>query len=84
MEMKDAKFKKVESNKYSLLSENCKDWVNKYCNNGTASLKGLRGCYSWKDAYIVLCKNVYMSISRDLFKTLWKFYPIKRRMKNDL
>lgn len=68
--MKDAKFKKVDSCKYQELRSICTNWVNKHCNNGTASLTGLRSCYSWKDAYIVLCDNVYMSIPYDTFITI--------------
>lgn len=68
--MKDNKFKKVDSSKYHALRSICVNWCNKHCNNGTASLKGLRQCYSWKDAYIVLCDNVYMSIPYDTFITV--------------
>jgi len=68
--MKDNKFKNVSSDNYSFLSKNNTHWCNKYCNNGTASLKGLRQCYDWKDAYIVLCKNVYMTITKEIFETL--------------
>ncbi len=68
--MKDPKFKKVNADKYRYVSDNCLNWVNKYCNNGTASLKGLRGTYSFKDAYIVLCKNVYMSVPQEVFEAL--------------
>jgi hypothetical protein len=69
--MKDTKFKKVDSSKYQLLRSICINWNNKYCNNGTATLSGLRQSYSWKDAYIILCNNVYMSIPYDIFITVW-------------
>lgn len=65
--MKDIKFKKVSSENYKLLRENCVHWCNKYCNNGTASLKGLRQCHEWKDSFIVLCKNVYMTVPYEIF-----------------
>ena len=65
--MKDIKFKKVSSENYKLLRENCVHWCIKYCNNGTASLKGLRQCYEWKDSFIVLCKNVYMTVPYEIF-----------------
>ena len=68
--MKHSKFKKVTSDKYSLLVNNCIHWCNKYCNNGTASLKGLRQCYDWKNSYIVLCKNVYMTVPFEIFNSL--------------
>lgn len=68
--MKDNKFKKVSADNYQSLRSVCSDWCNKYCNNGTASLSGLRRCYEWKDAYIVLCSNVYMTIPYDTFITI--------------
>lgn len=68
--MKDLKFKKVDSSRYCLLKSVCIHWCNKYCNNGIAKLEGLRTCYSWKDAYIVLCKNVYMTVPYETFVTL--------------
>ncbi len=67
--MKDVKFKNVSSDKYNILRDNCINWCNKYCNNGTASLKGLRQCYDWKDAYIVLYKNVYMVVPADVYNS---------------
>lgn len=68
--MKDNQFKSVSSNRYKELRAICINWCNKYCNNGTASLNGLRHCFSWKNACIVLCDNVYMSIPSDVFYSL--------------
>lgn len=68
--MKDIKFKKLSSDKYNIVRESCTNWNNKNCNNGMVSIKGLRQCYSWKDAYIVLCNNVYMAIPFELFQTV--------------
>ena len=68
--MKDNKFKNVSSNNYKYIRENSINWCNKYCNNGTASLKGLRQCYGWTDACIILCDNVYMTVPKEIFETL--------------
>lgn len=67
MKDNENKFKKVDSNNYQSLINVCSHWCKKYCNNGTASLSGLRQCCEWKDAYIVLCNNVYMTIPHDTF-----------------
>lgn len=68
--MRDLKFKKAASRNYVYVRENAINWVHKYCNNGTASLCGLRQCYSWKDAYIVLCKNTYFAVPEEIFNQI--------------
>lgn len=64
---KDRKFKKAANNYYQYLRSVCFGWCNKYCNNGHASLKGLRKCYNWRDAYIIFCNNTYIAVPKDVF-----------------
>lgn len=68
--MKECKFKKAPSYMYTDLIAKCKDWCLKYCNNGTATLKGLRGIYEWREAYIVFCDNTYMTVSKEVFELI--------------
>lgn len=68
--MKDLKFKKCGNEYYSMLRECATNWVNKHCNNGTATLKGLRLCYDWKEAFIVLCKGTYMAVPETMFNSV--------------
>lgn len=68
--MKDKKFKKVSDSYYSKLRLHAIRWVNKCCNNGIATLKGIRQCYGWKDAYIVLCHGTYMSVPKTVFEKI--------------
>lgn len=68
--MRDTKYKMVNSSMYQNIVKHCTNWVNKYCNNGVASIKGLRQTYSFKDAYIILCKNVFMAVPYEYFQSL--------------
>ena len=65
---KDKKFKKATSDCYKYLRRTCFGWCNKYCNNGVASLEGLRQCYGWQDAYIILCNNTYIAVPKEVFE----------------
>ena len=40
--MRDTKYKMVNSSMYQDIVKHRTNWVNKYCNNGVASIKGLR------------------------------------------
>lgn len=64
------RFKQCTAEHYSELREKATAWVNKRCNNGNTTLEGLRQCYEWRDAYIVLCKGTYMSVPKSVFNTI--------------
>lgn len=68
--MKKYRYKTVTSNNVGKLVDNNLNWHNKYCANGTVCVEGLRKRPEWKEAFIVLCKGTFYSVTEQLFSNL--------------